>query len=425
MAQPTLAIIGAGAAGLSCAYRLHKDFNITVFEKNTYIGGHANTVTVDYNGETVRLDTAFVVFNDPAYPLFNRLLHELHVSSMRCPMSFGFQIKPLGWEYITYGLTYCFCDWENLFNSRFLKMLLQMWRFHRQAHEVLKQDRYRAYSIAQYVQEKGYGEDFLNNFLIPLLAVTWSLPPKEMLAYPVFTLVQFLDNHGVLQGIFGRKRWMTVVGGSRSYVDTIAAPFQDKILLECAISRVALQEGKAVVRDTQGQTRIFDKLIFACHADQALRILQDPSPLHQEILSRFRYQPTRVIVHTDPALLPKNRRRWAGWNYLADYDANNNLATSFTYYLNRLQKVSTRSDFFVTINDTGKVNKTTILKEFYYEHPVFDLPAIKAQAELHRLNQAGPVYFCGSYFGYGFHEDAFRSGSEVCKALLESRSNNS
>ena len=413
----TIAIIGTGAAGLSCGYHLYKNFDITVFEKNHYIGGHANTVTVEHNGETVQIDTAFVVFNNYAYPVFTRLLKELQVSSLGCPMSFSFQIKPIGWEYLTRGLTYCFCDLKNLVNVRFLKMLFQMWRFHREITEVLRQDKYREYTTEQYVHEKGYGQDFLNNFLLPLLAVTWSLPPKEMLAYPIFTLVQFLEDHGALQGIFGRKRWMTIVDGSRSYVDKISAPFRDKVLLRCGVSKVSLQEAKAIVTDTQGQIRSFDKVIFACHADQALQILENPAPLHREILSKFRYQPTHVIVHTDPSVLPKNRKKWAGWNYLAEYEDNNNLLASFTYYLNKLQKVSEKSDFFVTLNDTGKVDRNKVLKKCYYEHPVFDINAIKAQADLHKLNESGPAYFCGSYFKYGFHEDAFRSGLEVCKKI--------
>ena len=417
MTRPTLAIIGTGPAGLACGYFLHKQFAITLYEKNNYIGGHANTVEIQGDAETIKLDTAFVIFNDAAYPLFKRLLAELYVPSMTCPMSFGFQIKPAALEYTTRGLTYCFCEPRNLVNKRFVKMLVQIRRFRKEAIEVRKDDQYQNYSIADYVKERGYGDDFLHHFLVALVSVVWSLPPEKMLDYPIRALVDFLDNHGALQGVFGRKRWKTIVNGSRSYVDRLIAPFKDRILMECGVRKVSRKKKALEITDSQGRKQKFDHVIFACHADQALQILHEPTPLERQLLSKFKYHPARVIVHTDPVVMPKNRTRWAGWNYLIDYDEDKNLNSSFTYYMNRLQKVSKRRHYFVTINDPGRVNKEKILKALEYEHPIFDVEAIKAQDKLHRLNQNGRTYFCGSYFKYGFHEDAFRSGLEVCRNL--------
>lgn len=417
MTRPTVAIIGTGAAGLACGHFLHDRFDLTLYEKNDYVGGHANSVTVSYGGETVRFDTAFVVFNNAAYPLFMRLLEELKVPNRYCPMSFSFQIEPDGLQYMTHGLSYCFCDLKNLRSWRFLKMLFEMVKFHRQAREVLTEPQYRELSIAAYLSARGYSDDLLQRFLIPLIAVTWSLPPEEMLAYPVLTLVEFLDHHGALQGVMGRKHWRTVVNGSRSYVDRIAEPFRDRILMNRGVTRVRRGNGAVEVEDDRGERRRFDHLILACHADQALALLADPTPDERELLGRFRYHRSRVLVHTDTSLMPRNRRHWAGWNYHVEYDRDRRPRSSTTYHMNTLQKVSETTDYFVTFGDTSRVDTSKVLKALSYEHPIFDLAAIHAQAKLHTLHQNGRTFFCGSYFKFGFHEDAFRAGVEVCRAL--------
>ncbi len=417
MTGQRVAIIGAGAAGLACGYLLHRRFDLTVYECNAYPGGHANSVTVEHRGETVRFDTAFVVFNNVAYSLFVRMLDELQVASRYCPMSFSFQIMPAGLEYMTRGLTYCFCDLENLLSWRFLKMLFEMGRFHRQAREVLHGDRYRRYSIGDYVREKGYSEDFVHRFLIPLIAVTWSLPPEQMLGYPVLSLVEFLDHHGALQGVFGRKHWRTVVNGSRSYVDRITEGFKERVLCDRAVRRVVRHGRRVQVIDSLGEAAEYDHVIFACHADQALSLLADPTPLEQALLGSFKYYRSPVVVHTDPTLMPRKRRNWAGWNYRIRYDATGTPRSSITYHMNTLQKVSQLNDYFVTIGEGAGIDEGSILKRLEYEHPSFDLAAMEAQTQLHRLNRDGPCFFCGSYFKFGFHEDAFRSGVEVCRKL--------
>jgi predicted NAD/FAD-binding protein len=420
MNKPSVAIIGTGAAGLACGHILHKQYDITVYEQNDYLGGHANSVTIEYQGETVRFDTAFVVFNNVAYPHFMGMLEELKVPSMYCPMSFSFQIMPDGLQYKTHGLTYCFCDIENLINPRFLKMLYEMLKFYRQVREVLTDPRYRDYSISQYLKEKGYSDAFLHYFLIPLIAVTWSVPPEKMLAYPIYTLVDFLKSHGALQGLVGGSHWRTVVNGSRSYVEKISEPFRDRIHTNRGVSRVRRVNGRVEVTDTAGASTMYDHAILACHADQALAMLGDPTPLEQELLSKFEYNGSRVVVHTDGSLMPKKKRHWAGWNYYVHYAHKDDLnpKSSFTYHMNTLQKVAAKHDYFVTIGDSDRVDPRTILKEFLYHHPTFDVAASKAQAELHRLNENGLVFYCGSYFKFGFHEDAFRSGVEASRKLM-------
>ena len=417
MTKPTVAIIGTGAAGLACGHFLHDRFGLTLYEKNDYVGGHANSVTVSYGGETVRFDTAFVVFNNAAYPFFMRLLEELKVPNRYCPMSFSFQIEPDGLQYMTHGLSYCFCDLKNLRSWRFLKMLFEMVKFHRQAREVLTEPQYHELSIAAYMKARGYSDDLLERFLIPLIAVTWSLPPEEMLEYPVLTLVEFLDHHGALQGVMGRKHWRTVVNGSRSYVDRISEPFRDRILMNRGVTRVRRGNGAVEVEDALGERRRFDHLILACHADQALALLADPTPEERELLGRFRYHRSRVLVHTDRSIMPRKRRHWAGWNYRVEYGRDRRPRSSTTYHMNTLQKVSETTDYFVTFGDTSRVDTGKVLQALSYEHSIFDLAAIHAQAKLCMLNQNGRTFFCGSYFKYGFHEDAFRAGLEVCRAL--------
>ncbi|MGH8553727.1 MAG: NAD(P)/FAD-dependent oxidoreductase, partial [Methylococcales bacterium] len=282
---------------------------------------------------------------------------------------------------------------------------------------IMHETRYKEYSIADYVQEKGYSDNFLENFLIPILAVVWSIPPDKMLEYPALTMIEFLKNHGALQGLFGRKRWRTVAGGSASYRDRIIAPFKDRIRLQCKAVQVTRNKDRVAVKDTHGETRSYDQVIFACHADQSLQCLGDPGAMEQEILGAFRYTKTRVVLHSDQSIMPYNKRLWAGWNYYVDYEDDGELRSSFTYHMNKLQRVSKLQNYFVTVNPWGRIDARKILREYDYEHPLFDIHAIRAQSHLAKLNENGRTYFCGSYFKYGFHEDAFRSGIEVCRAI--------
>lgn len=415
--NPSLAIIGTGVAGMACGHFLHDKFDLTVFEQNDYVGGHANTAVIEEPDETVFTDTAFVIFNDQNYPLFNRLLTELDVPSITCPMGFSFKILPIGWEYNTKGLSWIPTNLKNLLDHRFFSLLRETGRFYREAIEIFHESKYQDYSIADYVTEKGYSHDFLHHYLIPIIAVVWSIPPKDMLDYPALTMIEFLKNHGAFQGIFGQKRWRTVKGGSGTYRDKLIAPFKNKILLRCAATRVTRNNGKVQISDRHGMTREFDHIIMAAHADQSLKLLSDPTDLEQKVLSSFRYINNKVILHTDTSIMPNKRHMWAGWNYLVENDNDGKPISSFTYYMNKLQKVSKHKDYFVTVNDTGQVDPAKILRENDYEHPIFDLTAINAQARLPQLNENGVTYFCGSYFKHGFHEDAFRSGLEVCRKI--------
>ncbi len=417
MSQESIAIIGTGAAGMACGYFLHKKYDLTLYEQNNYVGGHANTAILEHEGETVHTDTAFVIFSVENYPLFNRLLDELKVPSIKCPMDFSLNVRPTDWQYNTRGLSYIPTNLKNLVDPNFRSLLRETGRFYKQAIEIIDSPKYHNHSIADYVKEKGYSDTFLDNYLIPILSVVWSIPPNNMLDYPALTMIEFLKHHGAFQGLFGRKRWRTVAKGSGTYRDKIIEPFKQRILTECAVKKVTRKHGKVQITDNHGQTSTYDKVIFACHADQALRILDDPCTMEREVLGAFEYTASTVLLHTDSSIMPQKRNLWAGWNYFVDYDNNGNLKSSFSYYMNKLQKVSKKQDYFVTVNPWGRINESNVLHQYEYEHPLFDLAAINAQKSIPKLNENGVSFFCGSYTRYGFHEDAIRSGIEICRNI--------
>jgi uncharacterized protein len=414
----SVAIIGAGPAGMACGFFLHQKCDITVYEKNDYVGGHAHTVTIDEDGTPVHVDTAFLIFNPKGYPLFNRLLAELKVRSWKAPMSISFQHLPSGLEYALQGFTRLFADVRNLFNVCFLRMVWQIWRFQYEAVEALEDRRYEGQSIANFVKERGYGEDFLHKFLVPVISGLWSIPPEGMMNYPATTLVEFLKNHELLhRSMYFINSWRTIVDGSASYTNKISAPFKERIRLKRSVKKVLRENGKVTAIDDTGERGVFDHAILACHADQALSLLEQPTPQETRLLGKFKYARTRVVLHTDSSVMPRRRRAWASWNYLVDYDRDQRPAASFTYYMNMLQKLSSKKDYFVTVNDRGRIDPSKILREFTYEHPLFDYDAVQAQTELSELNKNSQIYFAGSYFKYGFHEDAIRSGVEVCRLI--------
>ncbi|MCU0433953.1 MAG: FAD-dependent oxidoreductase [Bacteroidia bacterium] len=412
--MPTLAIIGTGIAGMSCGYYLHKQYDITVFEQASYAGGHTNTISVNENGTPVYFDTGFMVFNHITYPLLTKLFDELGVDTKPTSMSFSVQHLQSGLEYCGSGLIGLFAQRKNVFNVRFIKMLLQISRFNSESVKLLASGSVENLSVKDFCHSLGLGNDFLEKYLIPMSGAVWSTPPDKMLGFPAQTLVRFFHNHGFL-GLHTQHQWYTVNGGSRMYRDKIIAPYKDRLRLnDAAVAVTRLPNGKAEVRTQHGHTQEFDKVILACHADQALRILQQPTTAEQRLLSCFRYQPNRAIVHTDETVMPRTRRAWSSWNYRIG----SNLVPSTIYWMNSLQGVSDKRNYFVSINGADAIDPKKVITEIDYEHPLFDVASQQAQTELQTLNGKDNVYFCGSYFRYGFHEDALLSATELCKLLL-------
>jgi len=411
-----LAIIGTGIAGMGCGHFLHKKYDLTLFEQDNYVGGHTNTLTIDEDGSPVYLDTGFMVFNFQTYPNLCNLFEEIKAPIKKTDMSFSVQYVPTGLEYCGSGLNGLFAQRKNIFNLKYIRMLMQITRFNSESVKVLDDPKFENYSLKEYIKESGYGDDMLWKYLIPMSSAVWSTPMEEMLDFPIVTLVRFFKNHGFL-GLNTQHQWYTLQNGSQSYRKLLIAPFKDKIQLSNGAVSVRRENNKAIVTTANGSTQEFDKVIFACHADQALKLLQSPSSDEQRLLSPFRYQYNSATVHTDESVMPKSKLTWSSWNYRIE-ERNGQLVPTTIYWMNCLQGVSEKKNYFVSINAVpGTVDEKKIIRVIDYEHPLFDVPAMQAQNELHKLNETGPLYFCGSYFKYGFHEDAYKSAVELCALL--------
>lgn len=409
------AIIGTGIAGMGCGHFLNGHNDITLYEQNDYEGGHTNTVIVDEQGKPVYIDTGFMVFNFQTYPLLCKLFEQIQAPIRKTDMSFSVQHKPSGLEYSGTSLNHLFAQRTNLLNLPYLKMLAQIARFNRESVAVLDNPRYASHSIAQYMREEDYGDDILWKYLIPMSSAVWSTPMEEMLDFPIVTLVRFFKNHGFL-GLDTQHQWHTLHQGSRSYREVLIAPFRDRFRINTKVAKIVRAGVRAIVQCTDGTEESYDRVIVASHGDQALRMLDAPTDTEQRLLSCFKYQYNKAVLHTDAAVMPKTKRAWSSWNYRITHE-NDRLRPSTIYWMNRLQNVSEHENYFLSINPHDDLDPRAIIREIDYEYPLFDIPAINAQAELSTLNADGPVYFCGSYFKYGFHEHAFASAVRLCSHL--------
>lgn len=410
----SLAIIGTGIAGMAAGHLLKHKYNITFFEKNDYVGGHTNTINVDEDGTPINIDTGFMVFNHVTYPNLTKLFTELNVETMKTDMSFSVQHIQSGLEYCGSGLSGLFAQRKNLLSVKHIKMLAQIARFNKESLAVLNTNKYDDYSLGQYIKENGYSDDMLWKYLVPMSSAVWSTPMDLMLKFPAKTLIRFFYNHGFL-GLNTQHQWYTVVNGSKSYRDKIMQGFTNVHINNGAV-KIKRDNGKASVITNDSKEYHFDKVILACHADEALALLDEPSTLENELMKNFKYQENIATLHTDESIMPKLKRVWSAWNYRID-SINETFMPSTVYWMNKLQKVSKKKNYFVSINNPGLIAKNKIIKTINYTHPLFDVPAINAQKELHQLNQSGPIYFCGSYFNYGFHEDALTSAINLSKIL--------
>jgi len=418
-----LAIIGTGIAGLGCAHFLQRDFDITLFDQNAHPGGHSNTVTVNEPGtdRPLPIDTGFMVFNKVTYPLLNRLFDSLGVASKPTPMSFSVRHADMGLEYCGSSLNHLFAQRRNLLNPRFYGMLSSINRFNREAVEALGDPAVQEVTLGDFVQSRGYGPDFLSLYLSPMASAVWSTPPELMYSFPAVTLLRFFHNHGFL-GLNTQHPWFTVTGGSRAYVEKLVAPWRERIRLETGVAQVN-RPGKGVyVTLKSGIVQIYDKVILACHGDQALQLLSDARPEEDRVLRAFKYQPNTATVHTDTSVMPKTRLAWASWNYEINRDASGEASTATHYWMNSLQGVSDRENYFVSINRPRAIDPSKVIRTITYEHPLFNLGALRSQKDLPTLNASTggktDTYFAGSYFRYGFHEDAFLSAVRLSELLL-------
>ena len=409
-----IAILGSGVSGLVAAHHLHREHELTVYEASGWFGGHAHTVDVTLGGRTTAIDTGFVVFNRRTYPTFVGLLEELGVSYQPSDMSFSVSVEGSGVEYAAaaHAPLSLLSRRRNAIEPGFWRMLRDVVRFNRQARELLPHVS-SDMTLGTHLDEAAYSREFVDWHLLPMTAAVWSTGTGEARDFPLRTLLQFFDNHGFLR-LGDRPQWLTVCGGSRSYVNAISRPFADRIRLNTPVRSVSRNaDGVAVTTDLG--TEHFDWVVVATHPDQALSFLADPSPREREILSALPYTKNEVVLHTDARLMPRRKRSWASWNY--HVGPGSDASPTVTYWMNRLHGLELEVPVLVTLNRTAAIDPTKIIARFEYEHPHFSVRALEQQKRRNEIDRQRRTSFCGAYWYYGFHEDGARSGAEVARRL--------
>ncbi|OFE11634.1 FAD-dependent oxidoreductase [Pseudohongiella acticola] len=414
-----IAIVGTGIAGLTTAFKLHRHHDITVFEADDRLGGHTATIDVSVNGQSHSIDTGFIVFNDWTYPNFIALMDELGIQWRDSDMSFGVSCQTTGLEYagVTGRLALyngLFAQRKNLLSPSYIKMLLDILRFNQQAISDFENDCIPDSSLQDYVRDMGLGDRFRDYYLVPMASAIWSTPFQRMLEFPVRFMVPFMVRHGLLN-VHNRPRWRTLVGGSGAYLEPMSAGFSDRIRLSTPVTEVKrhAENVDVVTRDGVEQ---FDQVVLACHSDQALALLGDASESEQAVLAAIQYQANDVVLHTDASVMPANKRAWASWNYYLTEDRSG--LPRITYDMNRLMGIVGDAQFLVSLNDTDRIAPESILGRFNYAHPVFTRAAADAQTQWALINGVQRTWFCGAWWGKGFHEDGVVSALRVSDALL-------
>lgn len=410
-----IAVVGGGVAGLYAAWHLARRHEVLLLERNGRIGGHTDTHTVDDGTGPVAVDTGFIVFNPPNYPRFSAWLDELGVESRETDMSFGVSCGISGLEYNATDLDGLFCQRSNLLRPRFLGMVVDILRFYRRAPSLLAELDDRV-TLGEWLVRSGFGKAFADDHLVPMAAALWSSADRQILDFPMRYMIEFMRNHDMLQAA-GRPVWRTIRGGSQRYVEAALARFGGRVETRCHVRSVRRTADGSIRISTGDAELAVDQVVLACHADQALDLLDEPSNAERSVLGAFTYQPNDTVLHTDSSRMPANPRAWASWNVRRDPDAPDRAGIS--YYMNRLQGLPGPTPYIVSLNQTDHIDSDRILVRRNYRHPVYTPNARAAQQRLGEINGRDRIWYCGACWGWGFHEDAVRSAARVVADIEE------
>jgi uncharacterized protein len=411
-----IAIVGTGVSGLVAGHLLHAEHEITVYEAGARVGGHSHTVEVESSGESHRIDTGFIVFNDRNYPNFERLLEQLEVPSQ--PSHMGFSVSD-GRDFEYSGTPRgIFARKSHLLSPAFLGMLRDWRRFNREARALVGMNG-TAPSLGQWLDDRGFSRHFIERLIVPQASAVWSADPEQMWSFPASFMAEFFDNHGMFS-LRDRPRWRTVQGGSRSYVEAITAPWRDRIRLRAPVRSVARLDGGVRIAADGCESEEFDEVVIAAHSDQALEMLADPSEGEREILGAIPYQRNEAVLHTDASLLPRRRSAWASWNFHLTEPVSGR--STVTYWMNNLQQLRADREFLLTLNRSEAIDPAKVLRRFTYEHPVYTAEGVAAQAQHGEISGVRRTHYCGAYWGWGFHEDGVLSAIRACERLAPATS---
>ena len=408
----TVAVVGSGISGLSAAWMLSKSCAVTLYEKDARLGGHSNTVQVEGRSGPIGVDTGFIVFNEVNYPNLTALFDHLDIATKPTRMSFSVSG---GGEFEYAGsVGGLLAQPANILSIRVWRMLAEIRRFYRDAPATLNSTISDFLSLGEYLEQEQYSDDFINHHILPMGAAIWSTPLKEMTRYPATSFIKFYVNHGLFK-FTNRPLWRTVVGGSEKYISALAQSLNGAIKKGCGVGSIRRSRGRAILTDYSGAVHDYDHVVIATHADDALELLEDPSKNEIQHLKKFQYSENQAVLHSDDTLMPNQRRAWSSWNFIRS--APEDERTSVTYWMNRLQGMTGETPLFVTLNPVHEPKPASVIASFEYKHPIFDADALQAQQTLWNLQGHRHTWFCGSYFGSGFHEDGLQSGLAVGEAL--------
>jgi predicted NAD/FAD-binding protein len=414
-----IAVVGSGIAGMASAWLLSQRYEVLLIDKNNYVGGHTNTIDVTHpqTGAVTAVDTGFIVYNESNYPHLVGLFNTLGVATRPTSMTFSATILNSGLEYAGNNLDTLFAQRSNLISPRFLKLVYDIVKFNKHAKKLIQQNHAKEdLTLGGFLSDLNIGQAMQNDYLLPMAAAIWSCPPQQMRAFPARSFAQFFNNHGLLN-INDRPQWRTVIRGSQRYVEKLLASFSGEVITGNGAKQVERSTDSVTLTLEDGQQHFVDQVVLATHADEALSLLSQPSDLEQTVLSAFKYQDNDTYLHTDANLMPKHPKVWSCWNYLAERSGEDIPSVSVSYWMNALQGLDRSQDYFVSLNPIHPIDPDKIIKRIHYMHPVFDTEAMATQPKLDTLQGQNRTWFAGSYFGYGFHEDALRSAVKVAKGL--------